>query len=154
VRARRPAPAGRRARERQAGYGPVVVDASIAVQWFSHEPRSEASARLLVEDLRLLAPDLMPVEAANAWWKKVRRGDMRATDLDQALVNLLGLGIELVPASSLLDRAARLAVEAGQSVYDCLYLALARASHARLCTDDRALRRVALRLDIAVWTPE
>ncbi len=142
-----------RLRERHATYGPVVVDASIAVQWFANEPRSSSAARLLEEDQRLFAPDLMPIEAANAWWKKVRLGDMQAADLDQAIVNLLGLGMELAPAVSLLPRAARLAVEVGHPVYDCLYLALARDRHARLATDDRPLRRTAVRLDIPVWEP-
>ena len=32
----------------------------------------------------------MPAEAANAWWKKVRRGEMSASDLDEAIVSLLG----------------------------------------------------------------
>jgi hypothetical protein len=73
----------------------VVVDASIAVQWFSNEPRSNLAARLIGEQTPLLAPDLMPVEAVNAWWKKVRVGDMEPSHLNEALVNLLGLGMSL-----------------------------------------------------------
>ena len=87
----------------------VVVDASIAVQWFANEPESERAARLLVDERPLLAPDLMPVEAANAWWKKVRRREMEVSDLGQAIVNLLALGIVLHPSAALLSRAARLA---------------------------------------------
>ena len=136
-------------RERRATYGPVVVDASIAVQWFCNEPGSSVATHLLEED----QPDLMPIEAANAWWKKVQLGDMQAADLDQALVHLLSLGIEFAPAASLLTRTARLAVEVRHSVYDCLYLTLARDQHARLATDDRDLRRLAVRLDIPVWGP-
>jgi predicted nucleic acid-binding protein len=140
-------------RERYAGYGAVVVDASIAVPWFANEPRSIVNARLLEADRPLFAPDFMPIEAANAWWKKVQLGDMQALDLDQAIVNLQSLGIELVPAASLLTRAARLALEIRHPVYDCLYLALARDRHARLATDDRGLRRAARGLDIPVWEP-
>ena len=150
---RRAARSATRVRERDAASELVVVDASIAVQWFANEPRSSAAARLLEEEQRLCAPDLMPVGAANAWWKKVRLGHMEAADLDQALVNLLSLGVELVPAASLLARTARLAVEVGHSVYDCLYLTLARDRRAQLATDDRALRRAAVRLDIPVWEP-
>jgi predicted nucleic acid-binding protein len=129
----------------------VVVDASIAVQWFSNEPRSNLAARLIEEQTPLLAPDLMPVEAVNAWWKKVRVGDMEPSHLNEALVNLLGLGIELAPATLLLAPAARLAVEIDHPVYDCLYLALAKDRRARLATDDRDLRRAASRLEIALW---
>ena len=95
-------------RERRSVDTPVVVDASIAVQWFSNEPRSSLAARRIEEQTPLLAPDLMPVEAVNAWWKKVRVGDMEAAHLDEALVNLLGLGIELAPATWLLAPARAL----------------------------------------------
>jgi predicted nucleic acid-binding protein len=140
-------------RERRAAYGPVVVDASVAVQWFSNEIGSATAARLLEADQVLLAPDLMPVEAVNAWWKKVRLGNMETSDLDQALVNLLSLGIEFATSVSLLPRASRLALDGGHPVYDCLYLALALNRTAQLATDDRELRRAAARLDIPVWKP-
>ena len=58
----------------------------------------------------------MPVEAADAWWRKVRHHEMEAADLGQAIVNLLALGIMLHPSAPLLSRAARLAVEIGQPV--------------------------------------
>jgi predicted nucleic acid-binding protein len=153
VRYRRAARTEATVRERRAGDTPVVVDASIAVQWFSNEPRSNLAAQLIEEEMPLLAPDLMPVEAVNAWWKKVRVGDMEPAHLHEALVNLLGLGIELAPATSLLASAADLAVEIGHPIYDCLYLTLAKNRRARLATDDRDLRRLATRLDIAVWEP-
>ena len=114
------------------------VDASIAVQWFANEPGSERAARLIVEERPLLAPDLMPVEAANTWWKKVRQHEMDATDLDQAIVNLLALGIAFYPSAALLSRAARLALEVDHPVYDCLYLALAINENCRLVTADQA----------------
>jgi predicted nucleic acid-binding protein len=153
LRSRRAVRARTRVRERHAIHGPVVVDASIAAQWFANEPGSIVAARLLEEDRRLFAPDFMPIEAASAWWRKVCLGDMRAADLDQAIVGLLGLDIEFASAASLLARAARLAGEVRQSVYDCLYLALARERDCHLATDDGVLRRTARRLDIAVWEP-
>jgi hypothetical protein len=68
-----------------------------------------------------MAPDFMPIETAiTCWRKKVRIRDMQAGDLGQAIVSLPGLDIEFAPAASLLARAARLAVEARQSLYDCL----------------------------------
>jgi hypothetical protein len=53
--------------------GPVVVDASMAVLWFANEPDRWGAHNLLEAESPLLAPDLMAVEAANAWWKKLRR---------------------------------------------------------------------------------
>lgn len=123
----------------------------MAVQWFANEPESERAARLLVEERPLLAPDLMPVEAANVWWKKVRRHEMEVSDLGQAIVNLLALGIVLHPSATLLGRAAGLAVEVGHTVYDCLYLVLAVDRGARLATADEGLRRTASNRGVGIW---
>ncbi len=130
---------------------PVVVDASIAVQWFANEPGSETAARLIDEDRPLVAPDVMPVGAANAWWKKVRRQEMDAADLDEAIVTLPALGIRLVPTAALLRRAAGLAIELGHPVYDCVYLALSAEGRGVLATAGARLRRAAERVAIPLW---
>jgi predicted nucleic acid-binding protein len=132
--------------------GPVVVDASIAFLWFTNEPDRFGAERLLEMESALLAPDLMAVEATNAWWKKLRRGEMELIDVEQAVTNLLALGIAWTPSAVLLRPAARLAVEIGHPVYDCLYLTLAASHSATLATADDRLRRAAERLGVRVWS--
>lgn len=149
-------PAGR-VRERPARYtlaavGPVVVDASIAFFWFANEPDRWGAERLLVTEAALLAPDLMAVEAANAWWKKLRRREMELADVEQAVTNLLALGIAWTPSVVLLRPATRLAAEIGHPVYDCLYLALAASHSASLATADDRLRQAAERLGVRLWS--
>ncbi|PYM60662.1 MAG: PIN domain nuclease [Candidatus Rokuibacteriota bacterium] len=131
----------------------VVVDASVAVQWFANEPGAAAAARLLERDDVLVAPDLMTVEAANAWRKKTRRLEMSRADLEQAVASLLALDIEWVPTRGLAMLAARQALEIGHPVYDCLYLALAGQRSARLATVDDRLRRLAARVGVDLWGP-
>ena len=132
---------------------PVVVDASVAVQWFANEAGSETAARLIEGEEALAAPDIMPVEAANAWWKKVRRREMTPTELQEALVNLMALEVHWVPAARLLARAAQLAVDIDHPVYDCLYLVLAASRQARLATVDERLRGAAVGLGVRLWVP-
>jgi predicted nucleic acid-binding protein len=153
---RRASPPGSRARERAARYivpvsDRVVVDASIAFLWFANEPDPSRATRLLDTPTMLLAPDLMAVEATNAWWKKLRRREMTLADVEEAVTNLLALGIAWTPAGALLRVAARLASELGHPVYDCIYLSLAFAESARLATADERLRRAAQRLGIPLW---
>ncbi len=138
-----------RARERAAT--PVVVDASIAVQWFSRENGSAFATRLLEGDFALMAPDIMPLEATNAWWKKSRRGDMAPDAVPQAVSRLLAIGIALMPSAPLLPRAARLAVDLRHPVYDCVYLVLAGERDVALASADDRLRRAAERLDLRLW---
>ncbi|HEY4908881.1 MAG TPA: type II toxin-antitoxin system VapC family toxin [Methylomirabilota bacterium] len=147
----------KRIRERGPRYTPaiaepVVVDASIAFLWFANEPDRWGADQLLETDSPLLAPDLMAVEATNAWWKKHRRREMERADVEQAVTNLLALGIGWTPSAALLPSAARLAVELGHPVYDCLYLALAAAHAVPIATADERLRQAAKRIGVRVKT--
>lgn len=154
---RRAVKAPARARERAARYTisaaePVVVDASIAFLWFVNEPDRYGAERLLEAESPLLAPDLMAVEATNAWWKKLRRREMELADVEQAVTHLLALGIDWTPSTVLLRLAARLAAELGHPVYDCVYLTLAASRSASLATADDGLRRAAERVGVRVWS--
>lgn len=145
-----------RVRERGARYrpaiaGPVVVDASIAVLWFVNEPDRWGAQRLLDTESALVAPDFMPIEAANAWWKKARRHEMEQADVAQAVTNLLALGIAWASSTPLLGSAARLAVDLGHPVYDCLYVVLAASRSAPLATADERLRRAARLVGVRIW---
>ena len=131
--------------------GPVVVDASIAFLWLANEPDRERADRLLEASVPLFAPALMAVEVTNAWWKKSRRGEMDANDVEQALTLLFSLRIAWKPSGPLLRRAVRLATELGHPVYDCVYLALATDHAAAIATADERLRRAAERVDIKTW---
>ena len=150
-------PPARRMRERGPRYTsavsePIVVDASIAFLWFANEPDRYGADDLLETDSTLLAPDLMAVEAANAWWKKLRRHEMERADVEQAITNLLSLGIAWTPSAMLLPSAARLAVELGHPIYDCLYLALAVSHAAPIATADKRLQQAAGRIGVRVKT--
>jgi len=152
----RRAPRARRARERASRYavvaaGPIVVDASMAFLWFANEPDRWGASRLLESESTLLSPDFMAAEAANAWWKKLRRHEMDVADVEQAVTNLLAVGIEWASSAQLVRPAARLAAELGHPVYDCLYLALAGSHSAPLATADERLRRAAERVGVRIW---
>jgi predicted nucleic acid-binding protein len=146
-----------RVRERAARYtiagGPVVVDASMAYPWFTNDPDPKGATRLLETESMLLAPDLMAVEVTNAWWKKLRRGEMAVADIEQAVTRLMALEIVWVAAATLLRPATRLAAELGHPVYDCVYLALAASHSATLATADDRLRKGAERVGVRLWSP-
>ena len=122
----------------------IVVDASIAVKWVIPEVLSDEAEALRGRADRLLAPDLLLPEAANALWKKLIRREISAHEAAQAIELLMASGLDLRPSGPLLDRALALARRLRHPVYDCLYLALAQAEDATLVTaDQRLLARVA-----------
>jgi predicted nucleic acid-binding protein len=113
----------------------VVIDASVAVKWVLSEAGSESADSLL--DDELIAPVFWLVEAANALWRRARLGQIeieeaqaRLAELEVAPVASLGIGPYLSPALSI-------ALELGQPIYDCLYLAVALAHGTHVVTADR-----------------
>ena len=120
-----------------------VVDASVAVKWVVPEALSDNADRLLASGEELVAPDLLPVEAANALWKKTTRKELAPREADQALALLFASGLVLQPTGPLLARAMALAHRLRHPVYDCVYLALAERERARFVTADaRFTRRI------------
>lgn len=112
----------------------VIVDASVAVKWLLPELDSGHAACLLDDRFRLQAPDLLPVEVASALWKEARAKGISASEAEARLHALCGFPITLHSSVDLLPAALGLALETDRSVYDCLYLALARAQGCLLVT--------------------
>src|SRR5919198_2103472 len=124
----------------------VVVDASVALKWVIPEVLSDRAETLRGRADRLLAPDLLLPEAANALWKKLIRRVITAREAAQALDLLMASGLDVRPSGPLLGRALELARRLRHPVYDCVYLALAQGEDATLVTaDQRLITRVARR---------
>lgn len=120
--------------------GALVVDASVAVKWVSKEPDSDLVELLGGFDLR--APDFLMVECGNAIWRHVQLGETGSHEATQQLAQIRGVPMELVATIDLVDRAFSLSLDLGHPIYDCLYLALALATDARMVTADRRFTRV------------
>ena len=118
----------------------VVVDASVALKWVLDEPGKDAADALLDEEL--VAPALWLIEAANALWRRARRGEISADEAAERLTELHNAPITTVAIEDDLLAAARLANDLGHPVYDCLYLALAIREDTYVVTADRRFHAV------------
>ncbi|MBX3085179.1 MAG: type II toxin-antitoxin system VapC family toxin [Anaerolineae bacterium] len=138
----------------------VVIDSSIALKWFFPEPDS-VRARSLLRDYQLgrlliLSPDLIVSELTNAvWWRQMNR-KLAAWDGRAVLETFHALRMTLVPSIELMDQAYWLATMTQQSVYDSLYVALARREKCHFLTADEqfahAVRKVIPEvMDLSVW---
>ena len=117
----------------------IVVDASVAVKWVIPEVLSDQAESLRGQADRLLAPDLLFPEAANALWKKLIRREITTREAAQALDLVMASGLDVRPSGPLLGRALAMARRLRHPVYDCVYLALAQSESATLITADRRL---------------
>ena len=118
-----------------------VVDAGVALKWYVAEPLEAEAKRLLDPACTLHVPELFFAEFANILWKKARLLKAPELTIDEGR-DILGLlaGVPLTahPMAPLLEAAYDLAIGPERmTVYDCCYLALARAMDCRLVTADR-----------------
>jgi predicted nucleic acid-binding protein len=114
-----------------------VIDASIAVKWVL--PEHDSGAATALQRHELLAPSHWIIEAANALWSRARRGDLTPAEVARRVAALERTPVIAVDARRHLAAAVGLANELAHPVYDCLYLAVARAEGALLVTADRRL---------------
>ncbi len=117
-----------------------VIDASVAMKWVVEEPGTP-EALALRDKAHLIAPDLLVAECANALWKKTVRGELERDEALLAARLLQAADIELLPTRSLLEPAAKLAIELDHAAYDCVYLALAMDRDCRFVTADSRFNR-------------
>ena len=117
-----------------------VVDASVVVKWLVWEDLSESARALATPSNNLYAPDFVLVEVGNALWRKVVADSLTEAHASALLVRLSGSHVGLASSGALLTDAFTLAVETKRTVYDSLYLALAREIDAPLVTADLRFR--------------
>ena len=117
----------------------VVVDASIVVKWFLPEESSDAARQLLDESSELVAPDLVFAEAGNAVWRRVRMRQLEAPIARRLVADIAGIALQPIPSRFLLKDAIGVAISAGITVYDALYLVLAVRLGTQLVTADARL---------------
>ena len=119
----------------------LVADASVVVKWLLPEPDQPAALGIQKmyqdEKLDVVAPHLLVAEASNVLWKRVRRGDLTGREAERCFEQLLRDCPILLDSPAVSLSSLHLAVAHGQSVYDCLYLALALEQRCDLVTADR-----------------
>ena len=120
----------------------LVVDASVAIKWFLPEIHSEAASLVLETKCELMAPDLIWVEVGSILWKKVIRKEINVQEAEGILKDFLRFPVQTPGSKFLLNSAWQLANGSGATVYDSLYLALARYHGCPLVTADRKFYEV------------
>ena len=123
----------------------LVVDASVVVAWLfddEDEPRADRVLERLEED-GALVPQLWHLETRNSLLTAERRGRLSSAEVKERLDALKGLPIGTDEGPDL-QSAFDLARAHGLSLYDALYLELAKRESAEIATLDGALGRAAV----------
>jgi predicted nucleic acid-binding protein len=122
--------------------GPVVIDASVVVEYLIVSPltpQAQALLRAVERDVEFWAPDLLYAESVSALRKLSRLRAITPAEGEQAVEDLCRLPITITGTRDLMPRAwaIRLAI----TPYDACYTALAEVLGAPLVTADHRLTR-------------
>ena len=117
----------------------IVVDASVAFKRYVPEEDADLARDLVSSGRRLVAPELVLAEVANACWKLLRRGALSPAQHARIASALPRPFEELVRLAVLLPRAGAISVSLDHPIYDCFYIALSEAQSAPLVTVDSRL---------------
>lgn len=117
----------------------LVLDAGAAVAALIDDgPDGRWAERMLAQG-GLVAPHLMPVEAANILRRAALAGEITDDVAALAHADLLQLRVELLPYAPVAQRVWQL--RGAVTAYDAWYVALAESLDAPLATLDRRLSR-------------
>lgn len=121
----------------------VVVDASVAVLWFVPQEHADLATALLASRVRMRAPGRLRLEAASALLRSVRRRELDEAEARRITRVLIPASVEFEDDIRDERDAFDIAAVHGGSVYDGVYVALARRLGATLVTGDRRMHETA-----------
>jgi predicted nucleic acid-binding protein len=132
-----------------------VIDTSVDIKTYVQEQDSAKAVRLRNEYHQglhqLIAPDIFPTEMCNVLMILERSGKIKPGEAHLFFRQYLNEVPPLVAAVPLLPRALEIAKQFRQTVYDCLYIALAEREGCELVTaDDKLVKAVQATLPFVV----
>lgn len=123
----------------------LVLDTSVAVKFHVPEENHEKARTLqgTVEEgkVTLLAPGTILPEVFNAFWQKLRRGELTREEVREGWELISELPLTFYAPEDLMPRAGEIAFETSVIVYDALFLALAEDFDTVVVTADDKLMK-------------
>jgi len=123
----------------------AVIDSSVLVAVLTPEEYSEWAEEILDKVDEWFSPELVYYEVANAIWKKYKKlriiGRKEAYEAIDKALDTLKYIIKTYPYSELLRESFKAAEELNITVYDAVYITLAKKLNAKFITLDEELHR-------------
>ena len=121
----------------------LVIDASVVIKAYVPEIMSDKAEEVLTRvadgELVLLAPDLLYPETGNILWKKRRLHELTLAEVDEIVDAISALPIKIEASRPVMPLAVTIAMHSGITVYDAMYVAVARIYETRMITADKKL---------------
>lgn len=121
----------------------LVIDASVLIKFYVPEILSDNAEEVLSRaadgELLLYAPDLVYPETGNILWKKQRRRELTPEEVDEIVDAITALPMIIESSKPIMPLAVSIAVHSGITVYDAMYVAIARIYETQMITADKKL---------------
>jgi len=117
----------------------IVLDCSAAVDIVRKTAEGDALQSLFVPEEYVIAPELLYVEIASAFGKYAKANVMNDREALESIRDAIELVDEFIPNRENFIEAFHESVRMDHSVYDIMYLTLARRNKATLMTLDKKL---------------
>jgi predicted nucleic acid-binding protein len=121
----------------------LVIDASVVIKFYIPEILSDKSAEVMSRvadgELLLCAPDLLYPETGNILWEKQCRHELTPVEVDEIVDAITSLPIRIESSMPVMPLAVSIAMHSGITVYDAMYVAVARIYETRMITADKKL---------------
>ena len=128
----------------------VVLDASAAIEIVFQRKSGKKLGKLTKEADWVIAPNLFICEVTNAVWKYHKFADLSFKACERNLEQIIALPDNFINEKKLFLEAFKLSCSSNHSVYDMLYLVIARRNNGILLTMDNKLKKIAKHYSIEV----
>lgn len=119
-----------------------VIDSSSLVKFFSREEGWDRVEEVILEGVMSL--DLSIKEVVNALWKKVLNEEMKAQDAEEIIKDLIKPEvIKILNQNDYMLGTFKIAVENKITIYDALFIELAKSTNNDLVTSDSKQAEIA-----------
>ena len=130
----------------------LVIDASVLMKFYVPEILSDKAEELLARmeqgDTMLFAPDLIYPEVGNILWKKERMKELTRPEVEEITDAIVSLPLKIESSKPLLSLAMDIAIEYRITVYDAIYVSMARVYEIKMMTADKKLVDAVTKTDL------
>ncbi len=120
----------------------VILDTSVIIKWFFEEDEEDVKTANLIlnkyhnNEIQIIAPEIALFEISNVIKNRIKDNKNMGAEIIDKIFNL---GIIFYITKEILKNAFSIAFDINESVYDCIFIALAEHFKAKLVTDDKKL---------------
>ena len=128
----------------------VILDASAAIEIVFQRKSGNKLRNFIKEADWVIAPNLFICEVTNTVWKYHNFADLSFKECEKSLEQIIALPDDFINEKELFLEAFKLSCSSNHSVYDMLYLVIARRNNGILLTMDNKLKKIAKHYSIEV----